>query len=67
MTLKHSNDTYGHVKGDSCLKVISNELKQLVNRPTDMFCRYGGEEFIYVLGNTTSKQATEFALRFIKL
>jgi diguanylate cyclase (GGDEF)-like protein len=53
------NDTYGHVKGDRCLKLISNKLKQLVNRPTDMFCRYGGEEFIYVLGNTTSKQAEE--------
>jgi diguanylate cyclase (GGDEF)-like protein len=53
------NDTYGHVKGDWCLKIISNELKKLVHRPTDMFCRYGGEEFIYVLGNTTSKQAED--------
>jgi diguanylate cyclase (GGDEF)-like protein len=60
---KAFNDTYGHVKGDSCLKVISNELKQLVNRPTDMFCRYGGEEFIYVLGNTTSKQATDICTK----
>lgn len=56
---KAFNDTYGHVEGDACLKVISNELKKLVNRPTDMFCRFGGEEFIYVLGNTTSKQAVD--------
>jgi diguanylate cyclase (GGDEF)-like protein len=56
---KAFNDTYGHTKGDWCLKVISNELKKLANRPTDIFCRYGGEEFIYVLGNTTSKQAED--------
>ncbi|MEP7703777.1 sensor domain-containing diguanylate cyclase [Paraglaciecola sp. 25GB23A] len=56
---KTFNDTYGHVEGDACLKVISNELQKLVNRPTDMFCRFGGEEFIYILGNTTSKQAVD--------
>lgn len=57
------NDTYGHVKGDWCLKIISNELRKLANRPTDMLCRYGGEEFIYVLGNTTSKQAEDICTK----
>jgi diguanylate cyclase (GGDEF)-like protein len=56
---KAFNDTYGHVKGDWCLKTISNKLKQLAHRPSDIFCRYGGEEFVYVLGNTTAKQAEE--------
>ncbi|AOW77620.1 hypothetical protein A3Q34_19580 [Colwellia sp. PAMC 20917] len=60
---KAFNDTYGHVKGDWCLKTICNELKQLVNRPSDLFCRYGGEEFIYVLGNTSSKQAQEICTK----
>jgi len=60
---KAFNDTYGHVKGDWCLKVISNELNKLANRPTDIFCRYGGEEFIYVLGNTTSKQAEDICIK----
>lgn len=56
---KAFNDTYGHVEGDRCLKTISDELKQLLNRPSDQFCRFGGEEFVYVLGNTSSKQAQE--------
>jgi diguanylate cyclase (GGDEF)-like protein len=57
------NDTYGHIKGDWCLKTISNELKKLANRPTDVFCRYGGEEFIYVFGNTTAKQAKDITIK----
>lgn len=57
------NDTYGHVKGDWCLQEVCNGLKELVNRPSDMFCRYGGEEFIFVLGNTSSKQAQEICTK----
>lgn len=49
---KQFNDDYGHLQGDECLKKISHVLKALANRPSDIFCRYGGEEFIYILGNT---------------
>jgi diguanylate cyclase (GGDEF)-like protein len=54
---KQFNDTYGHVKGDHCLKKVSEILKGLVHRPSDIFCRYGGEEFIYILGNTDIHRA----------
>ncbi|WP_363315309.1 diguanylate cyclase [uncultured Paraglaciecola sp.] len=49
---KKFNDTYGHVEGDNRLKRVSQILKGLVRRPSDIFCHYGGEEFIHILGNT---------------
>lgn len=60
---KSFNDTYGHVKGDWCLEAICSKLKVLAKRPSDMFCRYGGEEFVYVLGNTNSLQALEICAK----
>jgi diguanylate cyclase (GGDEF)-like protein len=39
---KKFNDTYGHVEGDSRLKRVSQILKGLVRRPSDIFWRYGG-------------------------
>ena len=46
------NDTYGHVKGDSCLRGVAAVLKEVPQRPGDFVSRYGGEEFICILPNT---------------
>ena len=49
---KQYNDTYGHVKGDECLKMVAAALKNAAERPTDCVARYGGEEFVIVLPAT---------------
>lgn len=46
---KQFNDFYGHGVGDDCLIKISSHLKDLVNRPGDLFARIGGEEFVILL------------------
>lgn len=57
---KAINDTYGHAAGDSVLQRIAREL-QVTARAEDMVCRYGGEEFIVILHNTTAETAIERA------
>ncbi len=51
------NDTYGHVKGDSCLRAVATVLKEIPQRPSDFVSRYGGEEFICILPNTSFEGA----------
>jgi diguanylate cyclase (GGDEF)-like protein len=56
------NDTYGHLKGDEVLKVVSLRLKQSI-RAYDILGRYGGEEFIILLPDANLEQAWNFAER----
>jgi len=58
---KSYNDTYGHQKGDECLKAIAQSIKKTVNRPGDFCARYGGEEFIIALSNTPLEGAMNVA------
>jgi len=55
------NDSYGHQKGDECLETVSKVLAEVCSRPTDLACRYGGEEFIFILPNTDLNGSTIFA------
>ncbi len=51
---KQYNDIYGHVKGDDCLKLITQTAEKCINRSCDLIARYGGEEFAVVLPDTTN-------------
>jgi len=45
------NDTYGHLAGDRVLREIAKEVKKIIRR-SDIFGRYGGEEFLIILPKT---------------
>lgn len=59
---KSINDSYGHDKGDQVLREMANIIKN-VCRETDMFFRYGGEEFLVILRNTNTQGASIIAER----
>lgn len=55
---KRINDTYGHHVGDLVLQGLAH-LLQVNLRSTDLLARFGGEEFVIALPNTTVEQAAE--------
>jgi len=57
---KRINDTYGHQAGDEILKKLTVLIKEHL-REYDIFGRWGGEEFIIILPDTSVKQAVKVA------
>ena len=59
---KHVNDTYGHEMGDWVLKMVATNLLSAKRHP-DVVARFGGEEFVIMLPETTLAAATMVAER----
>ncbi|NZD59555.1 PleD family two-component system response regulator [Rhizobium sp. WYCCWR 11290] len=59
---KHVNDTYGHDGGDEVLREFSNRVRSTI-RGADLACRYGGEEFVVVMPDTSPEIAAAVAER----
>lgn len=59
---KRVNDTFGHEIGDAVLQAISATAQKQC-RQTDIFGRYGGEEFLLILPETDLEQARALAER----
>ena len=60
--LKELNDTYGHDAGNRAVKLVAEALTRLT-RSTDIVARYGGDEFVVLLGNAGKAIAEEVAQR----
>lgn len=59
---KKFNDTHGHLAGDDALRAAAGVVKAAL-RPSDFAVRYGGEEMMVVLPDTSEKLATLVAER----
>ena len=59
---KQVNDTHGHDAGDEVLREFATRLRSTV-RGADLACRYGGEEFVVVMPDTSVDLAASVAER----
>lgn len=59
---KKVNDNYGHLVGDRLLQLLSGRIRHNL-RFQDTAFRYGGEEFVVILANTSSEEALVVAKR----
>jgi diguanylate cyclase (GGDEF)-like protein len=59
---KAVNDTFGHNSGDAVLRQVASIVGEHI-RPSDLFGRYGGEEFMLILPESTPAEAVDVAER----
>jgi diguanylate cyclase (GGDEF)-like protein len=59
---KDVNDSFGHAAGDACLRAVVGPI-QAELRLSDVFGRYGGEEFVVILSNADTVMAHSVAER----
>lgn len=63
---KTVNDTYGHIAGDYVLKEFAKILKKYIRKNIDWVARFGGDEFLIVLGETDIALGNQIAERMRK-
>ena len=62
---KDINDTLGHTAGDEAIKVVAEVFREVV-RKADVVGRYGGDEFLVVMPETSAKGAEDLAARLLE-
>lgn len=63
---KTINDSFGHQVGDMVIKQVANILTRCLKKDTDIVARYGGDEFVLVLPNTSKEEALALACEIRK-
>ena len=62
---KSINDEYGHNIGDEVLKLFANKVESML-RENDIFCRWGGEEFLLLGPEIKIEQSLQMAEKIRK-
>ncbi|GEM_PF-1086783 len=62
---KSINDRFSHMVGDEALKLAADAIRKTA-RQSDLAARYGGDEFVLLLPNTTLQGAVQLAERLRK-
>jgi len=62
---KPINDDYGHMYGDKVLQIIADRMKACI-RDTDMVARIGGDEFVVLMTDIDTDNATQTLINKLK-
>jgi diguanylate cyclase (GGDEF)-like protein len=60
--LKAINDNFGHAAGDAAIRLVSHALKSVL-RESDIVARWGGDEFVALIGEGGEKAAEQIGQR----
>lgn len=63
---KKFNDLHGHAAGDRALQLVAQAMQNQLQRPFDFIGRYGGEEFVLILPNTTEVDGRRLVQRCLE-
>jgi diguanylate cyclase (GGDEF)-like protein/PAS domain S-box-containing protein len=64
---KNMNDSAGHSAADDALRAVAACLSQVAQRSADLAARYGGDEFVLILPDTSAEGALRIANRVQEL
>lgn len=64
-SFKEYNDKYGHELGDKALTRVANQVKAILQKETYFVARYGGEELVVILPDTSLEEAKSLSERVL--